>query len=562
MLNIDDILKISVPPADNNAEWLEGAASAVIYVIKNSQSADIILYAGVGQTYIHSVLARLDKVTPPDTSDLRNTHAPPHSAWAINHCSGGGKPDRVYLSDPLDHAGCESLAGGEQLVFRRRFAGVDKGPARTELSQRLIQALDLYWLDEERAYCRLNEDGDVEPIIRVFSISERPGEHDDVVVTIDAHQLHRYMAVTDTALVMKFDFTRYRPNSFAGWHNHACSEHGEGDLSYHAGIQAGCSYANGFFIVRPQLTKLDLIEQNRREWWDEGKRYATFKAQDWKNNRLAEISCAPTALASYFEKDSPLPFQITPAFFRPEVLQKYKADPEKYTLQSRSISSRAGWSLKTFDVNEAGQVHTYLRYLADLPYSEQLYWQSFNEWPKAAISERAYQTDFEGQFSTIADPLVDLKHEVQKLDQSKPEWWLPRGEALGATVHYPLTSSPEEWANAILALDQLVVEGFAPKALNGRLTAAKRPFDKQWGSIRLLRECLVCSGLGENDAIAVVEPFKQIHHLRSKVKSHAAEKEKQALIKAAKTNHRTLAAHFRHLVTELHDAFKIVVDRL
>ncbi|MGJ0425740.1 hypothetical protein [Methylocystis sp.] len=560
MLNINDFLKISGPPTDENSDWLEGAAGAVEYVVKNSNSSDIILYAGAGQTYIHSVLARLDKVTPPDISDLRYAHAPPHSAWAINHCSGGGKPDRVYLSDPLD--GCESLAGGEQLVFRRRFVGVDKGPARTEVSQRLIHALDLYWLDEERAYCRLNEDGDVEPVIRVFSMSESPEEHDDVVVTIDAHQLHRYMAVTDTALVMKFDFTRYRPKSFPGWHSPECSEHREGDLFYHAGVQTGCSYANGFFIVRPRLTKLDLIERNRREWRDEGKQYATFKAKDWKNKRLAEISCAPTALASYFEKDSPLPFQITPAFFKPEVLQKYKADPEKYTLQSRSISSRAGWSLKTFDVNEAGQIHTYLRYLADLPYSEQLYWQSFNEWPKAPISERAYQTDFEGAFSTIPDPLIDLKREVQRLDQSKADWWLPRGETLAATVHYPLTSSSEEWANAILALDQLIVEGIASKALIARLTTAKHSFDKQWGSIRLLQECLVCTGLGENDAIAVVGPFKQIHHLRSKAKGHAAEKEKQALIKAAKTNHRTLAAHFRHLVTELHAAFKIVVDRL
>lgn len=324
MLNINDFLKISVPPADDNSDWLEGAAGAVEYVVKNSTSSDIILYAGAGQTYIHSVLARLDKVTPPDISDLRNTYASPHSAWAINHCSGGGKPDRIYLSDPLDHPGCESLAGGEQLVFRRRFVGVDNGPARTELSQRLIHALDLYWLDEESAYCRLNEDGDVEPIIHVFSMSKRPEERDDVVVTIDAYQLHRYMAVTDTALVMKFDFTRYRPKSFSGWRCPACSEHCEGDLFYHSGVQTGCSYANGFFIVRPRLTKLDLIEQNRREWRDEGKQYAAFKAQDWKNKRLAEISCAPTALASYFEKDSPLPFQTTPAFFKPEVLQKYK----------------------------------------------------------------------------------------------------------------------------------------------------------------------------------------------------------------------------------------------
>jgi hypothetical protein len=264
-----------------------------------------------------------------------------------------------------------------------------------------------------------------------------------------------------------------------------------------------------------------------------------------------------------FREGSPLPFQVTPAFFKPEVLQKYKADSEKYTLEHRSIHSRAGWYLKTYDVNEAGQVHTYLCYLADLPHTEQLYWKAFNEWRKGPISKRAYQTDFEGTFSTIADPLVDLKREVEKLDQAKPDWWLPRGEALAAALHYPLTPSTEEWARVILALDQLVVEGFAPKTLKARLVAAGRAFDKHWASIRLLQECLVGTmGPDEADAASIAEPFRRVHHLRSKVMGHAAEADKQALIKTARIDHGSLAAHFRHLVTELQTSLARIVELL
>jgi hypothetical protein len=383
-----------------------------------------------------------------------------------------------------------------------------------------------------------------------------------VLVTIDAHQLHRYMAVTDTALLMKFDFTRYRSGSFAGWHNPTRSDYAEGNLFYHSGVDSGCSFVNGVLIVRPLMTKDTLIARNQQEWTDGGKQYATFKAHDWKNDRLAEISCAPTALASYFEKDSPLPFQVTPAFFKPDVLLKYKADPEKYTLEHRSIRSRAGWFLKSYDVNEAGQIHAYLCDLANLPYTEQLYWQAFSDWPKGPISKRAYQTDFLGRFSTIADPLVDLKAAIRTLDQTMPDWWLPRGEALAVAVHYPLTPSPEEWANAILALDQLVVEGFAPKTLKSRLATVGRAFDKQWGSIRLLQECLVAGGLDQAEAALIVEPFKQIHSLRSKVKGHAAEQEKQALIKAARTDHGSLAAHFRDLVTQMQSALRRAVELL
>ena len=54
-------------------------------------------------------------------------------------------------------------------------------------------------------------------------------------------------------------------------------------------------------------------------------------AHDRKHDRIAEISCAPSALANYFT-ESDLPFEITPAFFHPEVLLKYKMDREKYWL--------------------------------------------------------------------------------------------------------------------------------------------------------------------------------------------------------------------------------------
>ena len=115
-----------------------------------------------------------------------------------------------------------------------------------------------------------------------------------------------------------------------------------------------------------------------------------------------------------------MPWKISPTFFRPEVLQKYKADPEKYTIDGRSINCRGAWYLTTYDINEAGQVHSYIGYLAQLPYEEQLYWRSFNEWPKGNISKRAFQTDILGEFSKEDDPLAELKRQVEVLDRAPP----------------------------------------------------------------------------------------------------------------------------------------------
>ena len=562
MFNLPKFMEIAVPPADPESAWFMGAASGADYLVGNSRGEEIILYTNVGQAFVHAVLAPVADLTPPDGHALQYANLDPFNHWRLEHVSGGGEPDRMYLASPIDSFRCKGLENGEQLVFRRHFHDVDKGPTRTELSQRLVQALDLYWLDEESAYCRLDEEGDIEPIIRVRDLSEEAAQPSAMLVTIDAEQLHRYMAVTRTAMVMKFDFTRYVSGDFPGWSDPERGDVDETDLFYHMGVQASASFASGAMIVWPLLTADMLIQRANREWEGAGKQYATFKAHDWKNKRRAEISCAPTALASYFDKDSDLPFQTTPAFFKPEVLQKYKADPEKYKLEHRSIYARGGWYLKSYDVNEAGQVHAYLYDLANLPYREQLYWQSFNEWPKAGISARAFQTDFEGSFSTVPDPLADLKHEIGKLDKLRPDWWNPRGTSAEAALHYPLTSSPEEWANAILALDQYVVEGFATKALRARLDAKGLVFDKQWGSIRLLQDCLAGVGLDETEATEVVEPFKELHGLRSKVKGHFAEAERQAIIKQARTRHGSLAVHFRDLIERVQISFDRVVELL
>ena len=58
--------------------------------------------------------------------------------------------------------------------------------------------------------------------------------------------------------------------------------------------------------------------------------------------------------ANYFTQ-SDLPFEMSPAFFHPEVLTRYKSDSDKYTLQDRSISCRGAWHLQTYDINDAGQ---------------------------------------------------------------------------------------------------------------------------------------------------------------------------------------------------------------
>jgi hypothetical protein len=405
--NIAALKAISQAPADSEAEWLIAAEDSVVFLKENAQSEEILICATGPATLIHAVLAPLKQVTPADQKDLMDVFVQTDESWAIQKSYGGGEGHRVYLEAPLRSG--KSLSGGEKLVFRRSFDGVQKGESPVELSQKLVHALGLHFVPERNAYCRLDDLGDIENVIRVIRADLGPGRESLTAVTILAKDLSMYMTLADMALVYFFDFTRFKAEGFNGWGDHPRIDHKAPDLFYDGGSIGNASYVHGRMIVRSTIPLQQLIDE-----WKEAsnptrkKEYATFKIFDRKNNVKVETSCAPEFLSTYFQK-SDLPWEISPAFFRPDILHRFKADPEKYSLDDRSISCRNAWYLKSFDINEAGQVHAYIGDLARLPIEEQRYWQSFNEWPKETISKRAHENDILGEFSSEYDPLHLLK---------------------------------------------------------------------------------------------------------------------------------------------------------
>jgi hypothetical protein len=210
----------------------------------------------------------------------------------------------------------------------------------------------------------------------------------------------------------------------------------------------------GCQIIHTPLTKADLLDRFNGKGTPP-RAYESFIAHDFKNGLVREISTAPGATANYFT-NSDLPFETSPAFFRPEVLSKYKADSEKYSLEGGSISCRGTWHLETFDLNDAGQVHTYIVYLRNLPHEEQLHWKAYNEPPKAPLSKRAIKTDFEGDWDIEYDSLPSLKQRLTDIQERGEPWWTLRSEDLPARVQYPATTSPDEWANELMNLEQLL----------------------------------------------------------------------------------------------------------
>jgi hypothetical protein len=520
-------------------------------------ATDIILYASVSYyTFLFGVLVPEHLVTPPDIKDLDDWGCNPFALWGIT--ISYGKRKKVSLSSPLSHTHSKVLDRGEQIVFAREFDGRQEQRSYIEISQKLAHVFDLHWVPEREAYCRFDKRGDVEEVVKVVTGSGQSAYEEGRVVTILRGVLDEYLVITKQALLLLFDSTRFDSKNFMGWQNQDVEHHKlNPEIYYHIGRNAEtASYLRGFQIIRSAVSAKEVIK--RYDFFKSiEQQYATFIALDWKHGIVHECSCDPKLLGNYFV-ESDLPYETSPVFFRPEVLQRYKADTEKYEVEDRSITCRHAWHLQTYDVNEEGQVHTYLIYLGQLPYEEQLYWKAFNEAPKGSISRRAFQTDFKGKWIDEYDPLQSLRRVLLELHESQVSWWVMRESSLPVKVHYPVTKAADEWAKEIHALDKLVVEGFVTDDLRSRATSLGRTIDSQWKSVKLIEEVLRGLGSEEEQVRKIAEPLRELNFLRSKISGHASGREADRIKAEVLKKYKTYPNHFRNLCTQCDRAIRIL----
>src|SRR5258708_37752270 len=100
----------------------------------------------------------------------------------------------------------------------------------------------------------------------------------------------------------------------------------------------------------------------------------------------------------------------------------------------------------------------------------------------------------------------------RKLTEQEPPWWRLRGSDLRDNVHYPTTASSEEWADELMALDKLLVEGFEEKWLRNKATELGQTPIASDGSLVLVARCLQGLGFDEEHAMSTVSPLRTLHY--------------------------------------------------
>lgn len=558
---LEKLEQISIIPkhgTDDYRQWLE--QKEFLQFLLDTSVDEIPLYVSYKGTYIYSVFLPQSCLRGNYIDDLMKWNCTPDSSWGYGYSySKKGKSKDIFISQPFDHAGSKLLERASPITFLRSFEGRIGKNTYVEICQLLSHIHGLHFLEERNAYCRLNDEGDIEEVIKIHY---SPGE---ILVTIKQDVLDRHLFLTKSVLLrllnralcnnwIRFSEENREESKFYDKRNKIYARR---VILFGKENMPTASMLRGFQIIQNHQTHKKMLKILNGENL-KPKKYEKFIAYDLKQGRIVEYSCDPQKLGNYFI-ESNKPLEMSPAFFKPDVLLKYKQSPEKYTLEQRSIRCRGSWSLKTYDINKAGQVHTYLFYLGRLPHSEQLYWKSYNEKPKGNISRRAFTTDFMGTWDLSYEPLSELKKTLEKLGKEKNELWSCTDGKLYNRLNYPVTDSVKEYTDEIHTLDKLVIEGFKHSYLK-EVATSMNCYDIKFGTITLLKKILETNGISNNEISNIIAPLKEIHFLRTKLAGHSSGNEANKIRKDLIKQYGDLKNHFRQLVGKTEKSIKALIQ--
>jgi hypothetical protein len=362
---VQELVLFSMRPSDPDhfGRWV--SLSDVESFLRQSVVRDeIVIQALSGHTFFHTVIVPHERLQLFSAADRLNWEIQTDACWGVE--IQFSSPPSMRVADPLENAGSPFYAKAEQIVFSRMFEGRIGDKHYYELLQKLAQLAEIHFVEERNAWCRLDKNGDIEDVVTVIKIPGKGDDFDSDFVTIKRKVLDDYLVLTNSVAARVFDITRL-DSSFSMWRDGQDSENlASPDIVYRTHVEAGrASYMRGSQIISPLSSPEDVFDRVN-PFSEKGKKYESFLVHDWRHQRLTMVSCAPGSTANYFVK-SDLPFEISPAFFRSEVLAKYKGDSDKYRVDDRSITCRGVWRLKGIDINDAGQIHAYIVDLRNLP---------------------------------------------------------------------------------------------------------------------------------------------------------------------------------------------------
>lgn len=265
-------------------------------------------------------------------------------------------------------------------------------------------------------------------------------------------------------------------------------------------------------IVRPQ----DVSTCGVWPYDEESKEdYPEFIVEELPDGSFRHFSCDPDRVGNYFGANPGAPHYLTPVYFSPSVLDRYRDDPH-FEVTERRLSCGTQWGVE-IDVTVPSRVMLYLGDLGrDLPASERAHFLAHEISPSdQSVSATALAQDFFNSFDAPMGPVTAFLEARKELDEA---WEEKFGNSLFRTLHpdegdmeklvyIPSGNGRRELDSVILNLTKLCVDYID----ESRLERADSP-----GGINRLKATL------EREGVKVsLSPLRDLQSIRSASMAHA-----------------------------------------
>lgn len=413
-----------------------------VYFDKVTEDENLGIFSAlIPNTYVETSLGKI-------TWDFNLENGHPGCVVSYNQ----GSEDVTYLR-------FGNSDGLEPLVIHRSFHGIRD--SYNEILEEFRHFHRLYHDFEKNQLLKLDDRGDEIVVAKIAAEK----------VEVRLKEMRQFLAIKEMHLAIYFDFKRYSElllNDFPIKLEH------KDDLTYYE-LRAdsanfllkdkykSISYLLGKKLIPPfPLERCGMWPFEEREEED----YINFIIGLDENGDSVQYSCNPDGLANYFGANPDAPNYLTPVFFRREVLTKYYAHPERYSVEDGFLRCQGLWGLR-LDNNHHEYIVVFLGDLGrDLPSDERMYWRSYNVLPEGNISKANFKRSFLAEFS---DPeQIDLIFKTRFVRFSE-NWQTVKGwsfflklaeadQHLFEALHIPLTNSQAEFDSQILALTKLMID--------------------------------------------------------------------------------------------------------
>ena len=342
-----------------------------------------------------------------------------------------------------------------------------------ELSQDfrvLLNMHDRYISPTEHCFVVDNENGDWE------KVAEIKGE----TIRIKLTSLRKYLALRRMNLLLFFDEMRFSQQSFKelGLTPVMNQIVKDDDYIYNYSSLVDChadGNKSGGWIMGKCVLRYREKDYNRDSFDQDDKQYAEFIYDYDDEGEPMSHSCKKETLSNYFVANGDNPLEMTPIFFKKEVLDKYYSNPNKYTVSDGAVGCEGSWSLY-IDNDHRNYVIVPLVYLGNLDYSEQLYWKGYNVSPERdmGFSKTAYKRWIEGNFCDPMFPDLQFKYRFKQFNKrwEKQFGWplflplIDEDEHRYKTLHCLTTeNNHSDFDEQILSMTKLVVDSLNQKCL-------------------------------------------------------------------------------------------------